>query len=349
MPSVSQPADPILATVTRSGVVESWHQGAVAVCHDGEPVLALGDVDLPVYCRSAMKPLQALPFLERGLADRVGQPAAELAVQCASHDGTPAHVAAVRSFLARGGFDEDQLGCGAHAPLDPDARRQLLLDREEPRKVHNNCSGKHTGFLHLARDCGDDLDGYLDPACRSQQEINAVVAAMAGVDGPVPVGVDGCLAPCFLLPLAALARAFARIANPERLPPARAAACRRIVAAAGQHPDLVAGPRTFTTALLRELRGRAFCKNGAEGVYAVALAPDPARKRLPGGIGIAVKVRDGDARGYQPVVVDLLARLGAFGAHVPPGLAGFHRLPVHNTQHLQVGEVASAIDWGNIG
>jgi L-asparaginase II len=349
MPPASTTPEPILATVTRSGTVESWHRGAVAICHDGELVLGLGDVDRPVFCRSAMKPFQALPFLERGLADRLQQPAGELAVQCASHDGAPAHVAAVRSFLARGGLQEHQLGCGPHPPIDPDARRQLLLDGEEAQKVHNNCSGKHTGFLHLARDCGDDLAGYLDPACRSQREINAVVAEMAMVEGPVPVGVDGCAAPCFLLPLAALARSFSRLANPAGLAPVRAAACRRILAAVGQHPELVAGPRRFCTSLLRELRGRAFCKNGAEGIYAVALAPDRERRRLPGGIGIAVKVGDGAERGYQPVVVDLLARLGAFAGPLPAGLAGFHRIPVRNSQQVQVGEVTCAVEWGTLG
>lgn len=339
-------ANPVLALVTRSGRGESWHRGAVAVCHDGERVAALGDTDRIVFARSAVKPLQALPFLERGLADSLRMPDAELAVLCASHDGAPEHVAAVRSFLARGGLREEQLGCGPHAPFDPASRRELLRRGERPGKVHNNCSGKHTGFLHLARACGDDLAAYLSPDSRSQQEVHAAVAAMAGCQAPLETGLDGCGAPTFRLPLVALARAFSRLANPDGLPSVRAAACRRILAAAGRAPTLLAGERRFCTALVRTWPGRCFAKNGAEGVYAVALAPDPRRPRWPSGLGIAIKIDDGAERGYQPVVVELLRRLGAFaGDEVPPALQPFHRLPIDNTQGRRTGEVECVAEW----
>lgn len=339
-------ANPVLAVALRSGRVESWHRGAVAVVHDGEPVLALGAVDVPVFVRSAVKPLQALPLLERGLADQLALPDDELAVLCASHDGTPQHVAAVRSFLARGGLDESQLGCGPHAPFDPASRRDLLQRGEKPGKVHNNCSGKHTGFLHLARACGDDLARYLQPDSRAQREVQAAVAAMAGCAEPLEVGLDGCGAPTFRLPLAALARAFCRLANPSGLPPVRAAACRRILEAVGRAPVLLAGERRFCTALVRTWPGACFAKNGAEGVYALALAPDPRRERFPGGLGIAIKIDDGAERGYQPVVTDLLLRLGAFaGGAVPPALQPFHCVPIDNTQRLRVGQVECACEW----
>lgn len=344
-PLVSSSANPVLAVATRSGAVESWHRGAVAVWHAGGLALALGDVQRPVFARSAVKPLQALPFLERGLAERLQLPDEELAVMCASHDGAPLHTAAVRSFLARGGLREDQLGCGPHAPFDQDSRLALLREGRKPDRVHNNCSGKHTGFLHLARACGDDLANYLDPESRGQREVNAAVAAMAGVDGPLPTGLDGCGAPTFVLPLPALAQAFCRLANPEGLPAVRASACRRILDAAGRAPALLAGERRFCTALLRQWPGRVFAKNGAEGVYAVALAPDPARARWPGALGIAIKIDDGSERGYQPVVVDLLQRLGALPAALPPALAAFHRQPIVNTQQRVVGEVASVAPW----
>lgn len=345
LPPLSSSANPVLAVATRSGAVESWHRGAVAVWHAGELALALGCVQRPVFARSAVKPLQALPFLERGLAERLRLPDEELAVMCASHDGAPLHTAAVRSFLARGGLREDQLGCGPHAPFDPDSRLALLREGRKPDKVHNNCSGKHTGFLHLACDCGDDLAHYLDPDCQSQREVNAAVAAMAGVAGPLPTGLDGCGAPTFVLPLPALAQAFCRLANPEGLPAVRAAACRRILDAAGRAPALLAGERRFCTALLRQWPGRVFAKNGAEGVYAVALAPDPARVRWPGALGLAIKIDDGSERGYQPVVVDLLQRLGALPPVLPPALAAFHRQPIVNTQQRVVGEVASVAPW----
>jgi L-asparaginase II len=336
----------VLTVVTRSGQVESWHRGAVAVVHEGQLVLAVGGAEAPVFARSATKPLQALPFLERGLHERLALPPAELAVMCASHDGAPVHTAAVRSFLARGGFREDQLGCGPHAPFDTATRQELLRTGQKPGRVHNNCSGKHTGFLHLAAACGDDLEGYLEPDCRSQREVAAAVAAMARLEQPLPTGLDGCGAPTFVLPLVALARAFCRLANPRGHSPVRAAACRTILDAVGAAPELVAGEQRFCTALLRQWPGRCFAKNGAEGVYAVALAPDPQRRSWPGALGIAIKIDDGDERGYQPAIVDLLQWLGALPAALPPALARFHRQPVHNTQQKLVGAVECVLPWG---
>lgn len=333
--------------VTRSERVESFHRGSVAVVHDGELALALGDVEMPIYARSAVKPLQALPLFERGVPQRLGLPAEELAVLCASHDGTERHVAAVRSFLGRDGLDEDLLGCGPHAPFAKDARLEMLRRGERPLKVHNNCSGKHTGFLYLARELGDDLADYLDPNSRAQREINAAVAEMAGLDAPLPVGLDGCGAPTLLLSLHALARSFCRFANHDALAPVRADACRSILEAVGAAPVLLAGEQRLCTALVRQWPGRTFAKNGAEGVYVMALAPDPRRSRFPGALGLAVKADDGAERGYQPVVVDLLRWLGAFGSdEVPEPLQRFWRLPISNTQKKQVGEVHSVVAWG---
>jgi L-asparaginase II len=351
---VPPPVHPVLAVATRSGRVESFHRGAVAVWHDGALALAAGDVQRLVHARSAVKPLQALPFLERGLHVELGLPAEEIAVMCASHDGAAVHTAAVRSLLARGGLREDQLGCGPHAPFDAPTRQELLRSGARPSKVHNNCSGKHSGFLHLARACGDDLARYLEPDSAAQREVAAAVAAMAGVPEPVPTGLDGCGAPTFLLPLAALARAFARLlapdrAGPDELPPARAAACRTVVAAAASAPALLAGERRFCTALLRQWPGRVFAKNGAEGVYALGLAPDAARGRWPGALGIAIKIDDGDERGYQPVLVDLLRHLGALPAQqagLSPALAAFAPIVLENTQQKRVGEVRCVHAWG---
>lgn len=343
------PPAPVLATVTRSGRVESWHRGAVAVCHDGAVVAALGPAAAPIFARSAVKPFQALPFVERGLVERLSVTPAELAVMCASHDGTPDHTATVRSLLARGGLDEDLLGCGPHAPFDPASRRALLVRSERPQKVHNNCSGKHTGFLLLAQACGDDLARYLEPDSASQREVQAAVLAMAGLAGPAELGLDGCGAPTFVLPLEALARAFCRLANPAGLGDVRAAACRTILAAVASAPTMLAGEGRFCTALLRSVPGCVFAKNGAEGVYTLALAPDPRRRPWPGALGIAIKIDDGAERGYQPVMVDLLRRLGALpragAGELPPALAAFAELAIHNTQQKLVGNVRSTAPW----
>ena len=345
MPSLPSAASSVLAEVSRSGHVESWHAGAVAVWHEQQPLLEWGDTAAPVFCRSAVKPLQALPLLERGLATKFGLQAPQLAVLCASHDGTQAHVDAVREFLRRAGIDEQRLGCGPHAPFDPAARRAMLAAGQQPERVHNNCSGKHTGFLCLARELGDPLEDYLEPGCRSQTEVQAAVGAMCGVEPPIEVGVDGCGAPTFRLPLRALARAFSQLANPDGHSPVRRAACQQILQAAAEQPVLVAGERRLCTALLRSLPGRVFPKNGAEGVYAVALAPDPDRRLCPGAVGVAIKVHDGAERGYQAVAVELLRALGCWSGQVPPSLAAFHQPPVNNTRGVQVGEVRCVVDW----
>ncbi|HEX6812759.1 MAG TPA: asparaginase [Planctomycetota bacterium] len=351
MPSAALAAElakgnPVLAVTTRSGAIESWHRGAVAVWHADERVLGVGDVERPVFARSATKPFQALPFLERGLGEAMAVPVEETAVMCASHDGAAVHTAAVRSLLARGGLGEHQLGCGPQVPRDAESRLELVRRGEKPGRVHHNCSGKHAGFLHLAHACGDDLANYLDPRCRSQQEVAAAVASMAGLPAPAEVGLDGCGAPTFRLPLSALARAFCRLANPDGLGAVRAAACRTILDAAGRAPLLLAGERRFCTALLRCWPGRVFAKNGAEGVYCAALAPDPRRRRWPAAIGIAVKIDDGNERGYQPVVVDLLAALGAFdGGEVPAPTRPFHRLAIQNSQQKPTGDVQCVVSW----
>lgn len=340
------PANPVLAVTTRSGRIESWHRGAVVVVHDEAVVAAVGEVQRPVFARSATKPFQALPLLERGLHHTLGLSAAQIAVMCASHDGTDAHTMAVASMLQRGGLQESQLGCGPHAPFDGEARRRLLQAGERPTRLHNNCSGKHAGFLLLAQACGDALADYLDPGCRSQREVAAAVAGMAGLAAPPPVGLDGCGAPTFVLPLASLAQAFCRLANPTGLAAVRRSACETILSAAGEQPVLVAGERRLCTALLRCWPGRVFAKNGAEGVYALGIAPDPARRRWPGALGIAVKIDDGAERGYWPVVVDALLRLGMFaGGEVPASLQDFHRVPLRNTQKLPVGEVRCEVAW----
>lgn len=348
MPSLPLPDGAVLTTVSRSGRVESWHRGSVAVWHGSDLLLAVGAPQEKVICRSATKPLQALPFLERGLDRQIGATDAEVAVMCASHDGTDAHTACVRGFLKKAGLHEGQLGCGPHAPFDAPTRQAMLVAGQKPMRVHNNCSGKHTGFLCLAKACGDPLGDYLDPMSKSQKEVAAAVAAMAGENGLPERGVDGCGAPTFVLPLQSLARSFARLANPVGLPAVRAAACERILEAVRNEPQMLAGQKRLCTALLRASPKVRFAKNGAEGVYAVALAPDPARARCPEAVGIAVKVDDGSDRGYESTVVDLLSWLGAFAGPVPAALQGFWQPKVMNTREQQVGEVRCVVGWGSL-
>ena len=327
----------VLARVTRSDRLESWHRGALVVIENRDVVFAIGDPEQMVYARSAVKPLQALPLLERGVAQRLRLSTRELALLSASHNATPQHVEVVRGLLEKGGFGEDDLLCGPHPPFDKRAALDIAQSGAKPQKIHNNCSGKHAGFLMLARELGVDSSRYLDPDADSQQLIKQTVAEMAEVDpARMQVGLDGCGAPSFWMPLAGIARAFARLTNPDGLESVRARACRSMLDAVTQEPVLLAGQGRLCTALVTALPGRVYPKNGAEGIYAIGLAGR--------NLGMAVKVADGHERGYLPVVVDALRALGLFG-EVPDGLRHFHRVPIHNTQKRRAGEVTCAVAW----
>lgn len=329
--------NPVLATVTRSGHVESCHRGSLVVVQGGKVVHAVGDIEQVVFCRSSTKPFQALPTVERGIPERLAFSAAELALLVASHEGTRAHTDLVTAMLSKGGFREDQLGCGPHAPYDRATAHELVRLGERPRRVHNNCSGKHTGFLHLTAAMGGDLADYLDPACESQVLVRKAIAEMAEVpEASLAPALDGCGAPTYRLPLRALAHAFARLANPRPLGSVRTRACTRLLEAIHEAPVFLAGKGQLTTELCAALPGRVFPKNGAEGVYALGVVGRD--------LGLAVKIDDGHERGYLPVVVDALRRLEVLAA-VPPNLEAFARVPVLNTQRRDVGAVESALAW----
>jgi L-asparaginase II len=245
-------SNPILVELTRGRWLESRHRGAVAIADaSGRLVWSAGDVDRPVFGRSALKMLQALPLIESGAAETFNLSPEELALACASHGGEPFHVEAVAAWLQRIGCDETFLACGAHAPANEAAARALLLEGRAPSRLHNNCSGKHTGFLSLARRLGVDPSGYERPDHPVQRLVLAAVAEMAGLDlASMPVGIDGCTAPAAATPLRALAAAMARIADPSGLSPTRAEAARRLYAAARAHPLYVAGTGRACTAII---------------------------------------------------------------------------------------------------
>lgn len=323
----------LLTQVTRSDRVESWHRGVVVVVEDDEVTFALGDPHQMVYARSAVKPMQALPLLER----RQDLSTAELALLSASHNGTPGHVAVVAGLLAKGGFGEQDLGCGPHPPFDKEAALAIARSGGKPNRLHNNCSGKHAGFLLLARELGADPGTYLDPESQTQQVVRESVAALAGMAAEeLAVGLDGCGAPSFWMPLASIARAFQRLTNPKGLGPVRERACRALFAAVTKEPVLLAGEGRLCTALVRALPGQVYPKNGAEGIYALGVAGR--------NLGLAVKVADGNERGYVALVVDALRALGLLDP-VPQSLVDFHRVPVRNTQGRRVGEATCVVDW----
>jgi len=324
-----------LARLTRGGLAESWHLGAVAVATpEGRPVAALGDPDLEVVLRSAAKPFQALPLLLAGGEARFALDDADLALICASHSGGEEHAERARSLLARGGFGEEALQCGAHPPLGaPEAARLAALG-EAPTPLHNNCSGKHAGMLLACRLLDFPPETYLAPEHPLQGRIGDLLALAAGVPGPLSHAVDGCSAPTWQLPLDAGARAYAALADPEAadLPRDVRAALARVARAMGAAPRLVAGAGRFTTALIEATGGRVLAKEGAEGVYGVAV-------RGPIALGLLLKIADGGERARDTVVLELLRQLGALSAAEMAALAAYYRPLQRNHRGLVVGEI----------
>jgi L-asparaginase II len=293
--------NPILIELTRGALVECLHAGAVAVARpDGALVLALGDTMRPVFPRSAIKPLQALSFVESGAVDRFGFGTAGIALACASHAGMPAHVAGVAAMLSGAGLPVTALACGVHEPMDAASQRELVRSGLAPSPLHHNCSGKHAGMLATATHLAEPVEGYWRPDHPVQERIRRRLEDLAGCPlGLDRCGIDGCSVPNWAMPLAGLAQAFARFATGESLGTERAGVCRRIVGACWAHPDLVAGPGWLVTEVMKRLGGRVLLKSGAEGVYCGALVEH--------GFGFALKIDDGARRAAEAVVARLLA------------------------------------------
>jgi len=286
--------NPVLVEAWRGNAVESFHRGAVAVVDgDGALVASLGDIERPVYPRSAIKLLQALPLVESGAADRFGLSDEELALACASHNGEPAHTRTAAAVLAKAGLDESALECGTHWPYHEPSARALAAAGAAPSALHNNCSGKHAGFACLgcvlagAHEPRGFLAGYGRPEHAVMREVTAAVAAVTGCDlARAAQGTDGCSIPTYAIPLRQLAHGFARAASGVGLAPGRAAAVARLRRAVARAPFMVGGSARFDTRVMEVFGEPVFCKVGAEGMYCAAL-PDA-------GLGLAIKVDDGN-------------------------------------------------------
>ncbi|MGB6654854.1 MAG: asparaginase [Xanthobacteraceae bacterium] len=294
-------SNPVLVEVTRGALIESRHRGAVAVADaEGRSVLAIGDVAAPVVPRSAIKALQAMALVEEGAADRFGFDDEALALACASHSGEPAHVAGVERILAKAGLDASALRCGVHWPISQSAA-YALARTGTASALHNNCSGKHAGFLCLACAKGADTTGYFRPEHPVQRQVRAVLEDFTGaVLGEAVCGIDGCSVPTWAVPLQNLAHGFAKFGTGRGLSPARAAAAGRLRQACAAKPWFVAGSGRFCTEIMQLFGDRVFVKTGAEGVYCATLPQQ--------GLGIALKCDDGAARAAQAVVATVIAR-----------------------------------------
>ncbi|MDQ0394576.1 asparaginase [Labrys monachus] len=328
--------NPVLAELLRGDLVESRHSGAIAVSDpDGRLVLSLGDVTRPIYPRSAVKAFQALPLLESGAADRLGLTDAEIALAVSSHGGEARHVEVATAMLAKAGRDVRTLECGVHAPSTRKAADALVRAGQKPSALHNNCSGKHAGFICLACAEGVEPEGYVR---RSHPVMRAVMGAVADMSGAAlegaGVGTDGCSIPTQAAPLAGIARGFARLGTGLHLGPERARAAARIRRAVAADPFLVAGTGRFCTAIMAIFGERVFVKTGAEGVFC-ACFPEL-------GYGVALKCDDGATRAAEVMMANVIARFLPLSENESEALRPFLAPIQKNWNGIEVGLLRAA-------
>ncbi|MEQ8371100.1 MAG: asparaginase [Alphaproteobacteria bacterium] len=329
--------DPLLVEVSRGPAVESAHRVALAVVDtDGRVLLAAGDYERPVYPRSAIKPLQAIPLVESGAADSAGREPADIALACASHAGMAMHTTRAGRWLVDLGLSPDDLVCHAHWPNDEATAHALVRAGAAPSRLHNNCSGKHTAMLATARHLGEAVAGYDRPGHPVQQRILGLLEQMGGHDlEGAARAIDGCGLPVIAMPLGAMALAWARFADPAGLADRRATAIGRIHRAMADHGDLLAGPGRFDSVLNSVCGGAVLTKGGAEGVACAAIAPTV---NTPG-LGIALKVADGAGRAAPVALMAVLDRLAVLSDQASTALQPWRTTPLTNWAGVVVGEI----------
>ncbi|MBC8270069.1 MAG: asparaginase [Rhodospirillaceae bacterium] len=334
----------MLVEVTRGDGVESHHRGAIAIVdRAGKVIEKWGNVDAPVLPRSAIKSMQSLALVETGAADHFDVSEQELALACASHSSGPEHMEVVEGWLARLGLSASDLECGSMGSIEKSVNEELIRKETKLTRAHNNCSGKHTGFLTTALHMGEPTKGYISADHPVQRRILGILEEIADIDlSAAPRGCDGCGIPVIAMPLNAMARGFACMASPASLPTERAAAARRITAAIVAQPLMVAGHRRFDTIVIEATRngpyGPALVKTGAEGVYGAI---------LPGlGLGVALKIDDGATRASEVAMAAVLGRLGIFDKTISAVLKGLIEPVVTNAMGEPVGVVKAASSLG---
>lgn len=318
-----------MTEIWRGPLLESMHLGHALICDENGDILhSWGDAEATIYPRSSCKMIQALPLVSSGAADKYGLGTEHLALACASHNGAAIHTSRVRAWLDHLGLGDDAFRCGPQEPADREERDRLIRAYETPYQYHNNCSGKHSGFLTLAQHMGAGPE-YVEIDHPVQQAALAAFEETTGLTSP-GYGIDGCSAPNFSTTLHGLARAMAWFASADSRNDRQSAAAARLVQAMMAHPDLVAGEGRACTALMRAMAGRAAVKTGAEGVF-VAILPE---RR----IGVAVKIADGATRGAESTIAALLVALGVLEADHPAARAHINA-PILNRRGIDTGSI----------
>lgn len=339
-----------LVEVTRGSMVESVHRGVIAALDaGGKFVASLGDIKTRTWYRSAAKPFQTIALIASGAADHFNFTSQEIAVITASHSGESIHLEAIRSILQKIGLTEADLLCGAHMPFDEVSAKQLRSEGRPPQVLHNNCSGKHSGMLAFAKFIGEPTANYIDPQHPIQRRIRDALAQFAVVppdaindsmDEEIAIAVDGCSAPVFGLSIAAMARSYARLVGGRQtsIEPELVSAAERVVDSMTEFPEMIGGSHArLDTDLMRAGGGRIVSKVGAEGVQLLGVRPCV---QYPKGLGIAIKIEDGDTRrARDPVVIETLRQLGLLDEEQLSRLSRYARSPIFNYRKTEVGEV----------
>lgn len=328
--------------ITRGGIVESVHYGSIVVVDSQGRVLSWsGDPQVVTFMRSSSKPIQALPFIEAGGDQYFHLTSREVAIICGSHDGSDEHLSVIQGLQSKMSVKEESLLCGVQPPLDQSTADELKIRGESSTLNRHNCSGKHTAMLAYASMLGQPVSNYVDFDHPIQQNILSVIAGMSDLPlSRVVVGRDGCSAPAFAMPLYNAALSYARLCDPNNLPPERAAACRRITSSMLTNPDMVAGSKRFDTRLMQVGGKRMISKSGAEGFLAIGILSGVLSADSPG-IGIAIKVSDGDvANRVRPALaLEILKQTNILAEKDLSALAEFGPLlESRNWRKLVVGE-----------
>ncbi len=332
-----------LVEVWRGPLIESRHRGHLAaIAGGGNTIASLGLPETVTYVRSSGKPFQAIPVIVSGAADRFGFTEQEIAIACGSHSGESIHVDTVRSMLAKIGLDESALKCGVHEPFSAEVARELARNQQSPNVLQNNCSGKHAAMLALAVHIGAATESYGDWRNPVQQMISETFADFSGVPlQQIAIGVDGCGVPVFGVPVRAMALMYARLVAPESFDAATRDACQRVTKAMIAFPEMVGGTKDrLDTELIKAGQGRLISKIGAEGVYTVGVLPSAA---WPHGLGLALKIEDGDDhRARPPAVIEALRQLNVLAESELSALASYAPIIIRNRRGDRVGEARAA-------
>ncbi|WP_032113107.1 asparaginase [Candidatus Paracaedibacter symbiosus] len=327
--------NPVLVNLIRGDLVENSYRGSyVVVDSEGDLITATGHFRQTIYPRSSLKPIQVLAMLESGAADQYKVSLQEIALACASHNGEEQHVEVVHAWLNRLDLTQGDLECGLHAPMGRESAKALAARGEKPTTLHNACSGKHAGFLTLAKFLEAPLKGYTDFNHSTQQKVNELIAEMTGTDVDLaPKGFDGCQIPVIGMELQGLAMAMAKLVDPKNMRESLQRSCARVVEAMQQYPHLIAGTGRFCTDIIEKTGGEVLVKMGADGVFSAAI---PKRKW-----GIALKIDDGNLKAAEVALMSLLSRLQLISNIAD--FTNYLEFPINNWNRQIVGKIRSAI------